>query len=946
MYGRASELARLEELIATARAGRSGVLVLRGDPGIGKSALLDHAAASAGDLRVLRTSGIESESELPYAGLHLLLRPALDRLDALAEPQRNALAAAFGLGPAQGGGDRFLVGLAVLSLLPELSEDGGVVCLVDDAQWLDQASTEALLFAARRLDAEGVALVIAARDGAATFAAPGLPELALAGLSPEAADALLDAQFDAHFDTPRRDARVGAAGGQGLAPSVRSRVLREAAGNPLALAELPAALAREPAAAATPAGTLPLTDRLQVAFHGQVRRLPAGTQALLLLVAAADGADLDVVLRAASQLGTGLDDAGEAESAGLIRIDERAVRFRHPLVRAAVYQSAPLSERLGAHKALADAFVEPADRDRRAWHLAMASTGHDEQVAAELEASAARAAERGGHADAATAFERAARLSPDASARACRLRQAAEAAYQTGDFPRAITLAERAGAGAGSADRSLDHEAAAWLVLIRANAHFWTGALRQAHQVLLEGAEAVHRHDPGEAAWMLMQAVHVAWFTGDPTLSETAAARLDAVRLPADHLLRPLLPLMTMHARLANDREAGPSPEMTEAALRAGQADPRAAVMLGGAAWIAGRDDLAHDIFAGFVDEARAQGRIGWLAAGLGSLGEAQLFLGRHRDAATNLEEALRVGADTGQAHVVSHFRGVLAYLAALDGDEARCRDLTNAVLVESVGGGSSPGPSWAHWALSASDLAAGRTEEALTRLEALSRGPARHQIPAIRGTVDQVEAAVRLGQPERAAEPLARLEEWASWARQGWIDAAVCRCHALLAPDAEAEGHFVRAVELHELHDTAGHPFDEARTRLLYGEWLRRARRRVDARAQLGTALETFERLNAEPWEQRARAELRATGASVPTATSGASSGASSGVPDVLAGLTPQELQIVRMAAEGLSNRDIGTRLFLSPRTVGYHLYKAYPKLGISSRTQLAALVLGESAS
>ena len=930
LYGRASELARIEELIATARAGRSGVLVLRGDPGIGKSALLDHAAASAGDLRVMRTSGIESESELPYAGLHLLLRPALGRLDALAEPQRNALAAAFGLGPAKGGGDRFLVGLAVLSLLSELSEDGGVLCLVDDAQWLDQASTEALLFAARRLDAEGVALVIAARDGAATFAAPGLPELALAGLAPEAADALLDA----HLDAP-----VGA-GEQGLAPSVRSRVLREAAGNPLALAELPAALAREPAAAATPAGTLPLTDRLQVAFHGQVRRLPPGTQALLLLVAAADSADLDVVLRAASQLGTGLDDAGEAESAGLIRIDERAVRFRHPLVRAAVYQSAPLSERLGAHKALADAFVEPADRDRRAWHLAMASTGHDEQVAAELEASAARAAERGGHADAATAFERAARLSPDASGRARRLRQAAEAAYQTGDFPRAITLAERAGADA--ADRSLDHEAAAWLVLIRANAHFWTGALRQAHQVLLEGAEAVHRHDPGEAAWMLMQAVHVAWFTGDRTLSETAAARLDAVRLPADHLLRPLLPLLTMHARLANDREAGPSPELTEAAMRAGQADPRAAVMLGGAAWITGRDELAHDIFAGFVDEARAQGRIGWLAAGLGSLGEAQLFLGRHRDATTNLEEALRVGADTGQAHVVSHFRGVLAYLAALAGDEARCRELANAVLVESVGGGSSPGPSWAHWALSAVDLAAGRTEEALTRLEALSRGPAGHQIPATRGAVDQVEAAVRLGQPERAAEPLARLEGWASWARQDWIDAAVCRCRALLAPDAEAERHFVRALELHELHDTAGHPLDEARTRLLYGEWLRRARRRVDARAQLGAALETFERLNAEPWEQRARAELRATGATVPAAASGTASG----VPDVLAGLTPQELQIVRMAAEGLSNRDIGTRLFLSPRTVGYHLYKAYPKLGISSRTQLAALVLGESAS
>ncbi|MET9022575.1 LuxR family transcriptional regulator [Actinopolymorpha sp. NPDC004070] len=933
LYGRASEQERLAALVKGASAGRSGVLVLRGEPGIGKTALLDDVAerARAAGLRVLRGAGIEAEATLPYAGLHLLLHPALDRIGALAPPQASALAAAFGLSEAPAGGDRFLVGLGVLSLLSEVAEDGGAVCLVDDAQWLDQASADALSFAARRLDAEGVALVVAARDAADAFPPAGVAELRLEGLDSDAANALLDAH-------PVKER---------LTTQVRARVLAEAYGNPLALAELPAALAAAPPGEAIRPGALPLTERLRVAFDGQVRRLPPRTQLALLVAAAEEAGHLDVVLRAAGELGAGLEDLADAESAGLVVADAGTVRFRHQLVRAAVYEGAPLGLRLKAHRALAAAFGEPADRDRRAWHLALASTGPDEQVAAELEATATRAAERGGDAAAATAYERAARSSTTAHDRARRMLLAAEAAAQSGDFARALALADRVPNTPADQDaehgqdggRSTEH---ARLALVRANTHFWAGAFPAAHRVLLDGAAAVAPHDQPLAAWLVMQAMYVAWFTGDRDLSRSTADRLRDVRLPAGHPHRAILPLMILLARLASgaedpagERDDGPRPAIVAEALgRFGTGDPGTTVMIGGSAWILAQDDLAYDVFASSVDQVRAQGRIGWLAGALGSLGEAELFLGRHRDAAARLDEAMRIGADTGQAHAVSHFGGVRAYLAAVRGDEAHLRELVDAVRAATAGD-SSPGPSWTRWALATYDLATGRTEASLTRLETLARGPARHQIPATRSAPDLVEAAVRLAAPERAAEPLARLTEWASWVRQPWVDALVRRCRALVASDDEAEANFAAALELHE---SSAKQWEAARTRLLYGEWLRRAHRPADARAQLAAALTAFEHLAADPWAARARAELRAAGApTVPTGPSGPQAGQD---PDLLATLTPQELQIVRLAAEGSSNRDIAARLFLSPRTVGYHLYKAYPKLGVTSRTQLAAIV------
>ncbi|WP_280269203.1 ATP-binding protein, partial [Nocardia wallacei] len=479
LRGRGQEQAAVEALLDAARRGASGALVLRGEPGIGKTALLEYASAAARELRVLRGTGIEVEAELPFAGLQLLLRPALADLGALAEPQRAALASALGLA-AGSGSEPMLIGLAVLSLLTEYAGETGALLLVDDAQWLDRASRDALLFAARRLGAEGVAVVFAVREGEGTFPVAGLPELRLEGLSPEASAALLD-EHD-------------------LTPALRYRLLAEAQGNPLALRELPVALAAEPSADFR-AGALPLTDRLRLAFYGRVGRLPERTQRLLTIVAADETGELDVLIRAAAALNAGLDDLTPAEAAGLLRRDENieaTVAFRHPLIRAVVLQRAPLAQRLAVHRALAEALDAPEHADRRAWHLAAAATGPDENVAAALEDTAARARERGGHEAAAAAYERAARLSDGTEARVRREAAGAESALEAGDLPRAGVLAQRA------ASRDIGEDLRARLSQVQALSKFWHGDFPAAHLLLIEAA--ARDIEVERAAGMLLQA--------------------------------------------------------------------------------------------------------------------------------------------------------------------------------------------------------------------------------------------------------------------------------------------------------------------------------------------------------------------------------------------------------------------------------------------------------
>ncbi|MFF5205087.1 helix-turn-helix transcriptional regulator [Streptosporangium sp. NPDC000396] len=883
LHGRVAEQVVIDRLLSDSRAGRSGALLIRGEPGIGKTALLDYAATAAEDIRVIRGTGVESEAELPFAGLHLLLRPVFDRIAALPEQQERALRAAFGLASVEAG-DRLLVGLAVLSLVSELAEDGPLLVLVDDAQWLDRASIDALLFVARRLDAEGVALILAARE---PFTAQGVAELPVKGLDATAAAALL---------------------GTGINPVVRYRVLAEAQGNPLALIELPRA-------APVDGTALPLTSRVQDAFLSQVRRLPEATQGLLAVAAAEDTGDLRVVLRAAARFGDFLEDLHPAESADLVRVSAGTMTFRHPLVRAAIYQGTPPSLRLAVHQALADSLDGPDEADRRAWHLAMAATGPDEEVAAELERTAARASSRSGYAAAATAYERAARLSTRPETRARRLTLAAETAVWAGELDRAGALAEQGGgqlamAAGEDTGQAGDPTLRARLTHIRATSDFLRGSPRTAHEALIDGAAMT---DGARAARMLINALHTAWYIGTPELDRVAAL-LDALPLPDGDPMVPIVGFIT--AVLSRQDAPPPLAAAIDEARRAGADSPRDLVQACGIGLAAGQDEEVYETARSLVAEARTLGNIGVLPTLLFFLAETELFRGRHRDALTTATEGLRIARDTGQRQWVSQMTSFLAYLAAVEGDDERCRALADESLADDP-----VGDRWATWALGMLDLGHGRVEAALSRLESMAGS---HQVSGTRCVPDLVEAAVRLGAPERAAEAFARYRTWAGYTRQPWAEALVLRCRALLE---ESEEHFTAALKLD------GRPFERARTELLYGEWLRRTRRKADARTQLRAALETFERLTATPWADRARAELNATGSAAPTAPA----------PGVLARLTPQELQIVRLAAQGLSNRDIAAQLFLSPRTVGYHLYKAYPKLGVASRGELGTIPLSD---
>ncbi|WP_433245247.1 ATP-binding protein [Streptosporangium sp. CA-135522] len=896
LYGRDAERAVIRGLLTDARDGGSGVLVVRGEPGIGKTALLESFAIQD-DMQVLRGVGIESEAELPFGGLHLLLRPALSsHLHTLPDPQRQALEGAFGLAlgvPA----DRMLVGLAVLTLLSELTEDAPVLCLIDDAQWLDRPSAEALLFAARRLGSEGVVMIFAVRDGEAPFPTPGLAELRLEGLSAEAAAALVD----------ERDRE--------LTPEVRRRILAGAGGNPLALIELPAALA---VPAQGPA--LPLTNRLQLAFHTQAERLPSTSRTLLLVAAADDTGDLAVLLRAAGPLGAGVEDLPATEKAGLLRVDGRQVTFRHPLVRAAAYQGAPLDQRLRVHRALADALTDAEQADRRAWHLASAATGPDAAVAAELERTASLAAVRKGYAAAAAAYERAAQLAAEPQVRTRLLTLAAETALEAGSLARAQALAERV----------TDPTARRDLVRVRATAAAGQGFLHQAHTWQLEEAARLAETDPGRAVEMMMDALHTTWFAGRYELATVTEAQLQAISLPAGDPAWSVLQLQRWLTALALGRSTERLPYLPKvfehaAALRAH--DARDVLMICGIGLMGGLDTQAERLAAGIAARARAEGKVGVLPSALYYAAISQTFLGRYRDAMTTATEALDIAEDTGQGHWVSHAHGVMAYLTAIEGDEDRCRDLADRAMSDPGGGAQPAGLHRARWALGLLELGYGRAQGALDHLAILYGGPARHQLPAERSLPDLIEAAVRLGELDLAEQALSRLAELAQRVPEPPIEALLHRCRALLDPGEDA---FALALALHEKDSRS---FEHARTRLLYGEWLRRTRRKSEARTQLTAALETFDRLNAIPWADRAHAELEATGAAI-TSRRG---------PGVLALLTPQELQIVRLAAQGLSNRDIAAQLFLSPRTVGHHLYRSYPKLGVGSRQELAAIVAAD---
>ncbi|WP_171164845.1 helix-turn-helix transcriptional regulator [Streptomyces sp. I05A-00742] len=911
LHGRTTEIAALDRLLSDAREGRSGAVVLRGEAGIGKSVLLDHAARTAGEagMRVLRGLGVEAEGELPFAGLHMMLSGVLDRVDRLPDTQAAALRSALGMAPAAVGGDRFLVGLAVLTLLDGLAEEQPLLCLVDDAHWLDRESADALLFAARRLGAEPIAVVIAAREeNAPAFPTPGIPELRLTGLDAAAAASLLDE----HAPSLPRHAR--------------DVILKEAAGNPLALRELPTAQ-REEQRYASPYGVaaLPTHSRLLRTFTGVVTALPGRTRSLLLVAAAAGGADLSVVLAAAERFGADLDDLEPAERARLLRLSDGRLVFRHPLVRTAVYQDGTASRRLAVHRALADVLADRPDQaDQRAWHLAAAGTGPDPEAARLLEESAERARSRGSSSAVAAAYERAAALTADPAGRGRRLTAAARAAADAGQLCRAEELA--AGAVALS-DGVADPAALAAAVRVRAEVTDEQDRSRDAHAMLAATALDLVGRAPELADTLLFQAAQAAWHAGDQEALDRTAARAAELELPGAARIAALARLAAGQHRTG---PGGPADAADAVRQLIGTADGspediREDVRLGW--WHMFNGDLAaaRELASSLERRCRETGAIGVLALVQMLLARTQLLLGLHREALATATDGMRVADDTGQSRVRVHLATVLAHLAAVRGDDEGCRELTAEALARGV----APGTVHAAGALSVLDLGLGRTEAAFDRLTAVTAGPDRQGV--IGSLPDLVEAAVRLDRPDGARSAFAWYERHtAAYRRRPWAEALTERCRALLADDARAGEHFARSLRLH--HEGGGSTFDRARTELLYGEHLRRLRQTSDARLRLRSALETFERLGAVPWAERARTELRATGESV--VTSGAAAGP-------LDRLTPQEFQVARLAAQGLSNRDIGARLFISPRTAGYHLSNVYPKLGITSRTELARLMI-----
>ncbi|MBM7787638.1 ATP-binding protein [Tenggerimyces flavus] len=901
LRGRASEQATIDRLLDAAPDGGSGALVVRGEPGIGKSALLAYARERSPELRVLHASGIESETAVPFAGLHQLLRPARDRLAALPGPQRRALEGAFGLG--EPSGDRFMLGAAVLSLLSDLAEDAPVLCLIDDAHWLDRATVDALLFAARRLDREGVVMLFATRDYGAVLEAPGIAELRLDGLEPSAAADLLD------------DA------GESMPPAVRDHLVAATEGNPLALLELPRLISAE----GVRAGPIRLTNRVVDAFHHQVRALPENSQRLLLVAAADDTGDLTVVLRAAAELGLGLTELQPAEASGLVLVEADGLAFRHPLVRAAVYHGATLAERTAAHGALAASAEANGDEDRGAWHLAIAATTPDETVAAKLERAGTRQAARNGQAAAATGFERAAQLSPDGTDAVRRMALACEAAVASGQLEWARGRAHRA------LPQARDNAVRARLLDVLARAELSVGTLDRAHDLLVEAAGLVGEAEPDRAFWMLVAAAHAGW--AGPTNEDQIAGPLDQVDDLAFAPDEPLLAvswLIRWATAVSLGRSTNRYPPLAEVLPRARKAaagaGANALVEVASFAFIAGRDEVSNEVALELVGRARAEGMLFALPVALGQLALTHVLRGRHREALVTGGEAVRIGRDLGQPMWVRYASGALAYVAAIEGSAEACvRYAADAEVAADAPDGAATGTEWARTALGLLDLGAGRVAEAYDRLLSVRSGPIRHQSAVVRCVPDLVEAAVRLGRAAEVAEAFDAYAHWAQVVDQPWAAALVARCRALLDAGS-AERHFEEALALHATDDR---PFERGRTSLLYGEFLRRRLQRGEARVHLGTALQLFESLGAAPWAERARMELDASGASV----------ARTSVPDTFASLTPQELQITQLAAQGLTNRDIAAQLFLSPRTVAYHLYKAYPKLGIASRAELAEL-------
>jgi DNA-binding CsgD family transcriptional regulator len=911
LHGRASESARLEALLSDAAAGRSAVLVLRGETGIGKSALLDHVEARAAVFRVVRAVGIESELEFAYGGLHQLCASFLDELNRLPDPQRDALETAFGLAAGETP-DRFLVGLAVLNLLAELAEDRPLVCLVDDAQWLDSVSVQTLAFVARRLLAERVALVIAVREPSDDLGLAGLPNLAVTGLSPTDAGVLLDSVVKSPIDA-----------------RVRERLIAETHGNPLALLELPRAwTAAEPVPGFAPSDAAPVADRIEAGFLRRLRDLPAEARRLLLTAAAEPLGDATILWRAAASLGLSAAAGAAAEEAGLIEFGAR-VRFRHPLVRAAAYRIASVDERRQVHRALADATDAALDPDRCAWHRAHATTSLDESIAEDLERSAGRARARGGFAAASALLERAARLTPEPERRAERELAAARMKRDAGALDAALGLLAAVEAGPPDASRTAGVEH------LRGQISFDRRREAEAVPQLLSAARNLEALDPSLAREAYLDALMAAiWASGpkaDDLEAQAAEAALAAPPAPVPPRAVDLV-LDALAVRLTEGYVAA-VPLLTRALEILGDLDNHAegvgrVLGLGGnrISSIIATDiwdfEAARSLAARQVRLARDAGALVQLQFALNLLASGDMLAGDFDSAATLIEEDRSVGEATGNAAVA--YAALL--LAAYQGREGVAAGLIARAREEAGKRGEGRIVTFADWASSVLHNGLGQHDIAS---DAARRVVERdvvggYQVLAIS---ELAEAASRTGDEELLHEALERLSGRVSVTRTDAALGIEARVQSLAAAGSTAADHHERSID----HlDRAGLRLEVARGRLLYGEWLRREGHRVAAREQLRTAHEELTAMGLEAFAERARRELVATGERVRKRRD-----------ETRGQLTAQEFQIARLVRDGLSNPEIGARLFLSPRTVEWHLRKVFAKLGISSRKQLRGAVL-----
>jgi DNA-binding CsgD family transcriptional regulator len=900
LVGRQRERAVLDRLLDTVRGGHGAVLVVHGDPGVGKTALIEYAVESGEDFRVVRAAGVEGEMELDYAALQQLCSPLLELIERLPDPQRDALGVAFGLSTGQAPSP-FLVGLAVLGLLSEAAEQQPLLCVVDDAQWLDGASARALAFVARRLLAEKSALAFAARDvgsGLTRF-----PQLRVEPLGRRDARALLESVLAARLDE-----------------SVLERIIVETGGNPLALLELPRGLT--PAQLAGGFGlpaALPLSAGIEQSFTRRLARLPRDARRLLLLAAADPVGDPALLWRAAQQLGIPETAVHAVESEGLLALDG-AVAFRHPLVRSAVYGAAEPSERREAHGALADATDPQLDPDRRAWHRAQAASVPDEEVATELERSAARAQARGGYAAAAAFLERAATLTPAAGRRAQRVLVAAQTKFRAGALDDALRLLSSTEVGA------LDELDRARAELLRAQIAFVSTHGSDAPTMLLRAARRLTPLSPALACETYLEALSAALFAG--RLAAPGASALDVARAakaaPPPPVLGGLELLLDGLATYFCDGYEAAVP-----VLRRSEKESDGGNMLVSEElrwkWLAAIssvhlwDDARWEAISDrHVRIAREAGALGELPLALSQRVYAHLFAGELTTAVSLVDEIQAATEATGSNLAPYGAVG----LVALRGREPEAVSLIDESRKDVTLRGEGIGLSILDWAEAVLYNGLGRYEQA--RAAALRVAEHPHDLSTSNwGMAELIEAAVRAGTPELAASARSRLAVMAKVSGTDWALGIAARSEALFAEDQGAEELYAEAVDRLGRSRMA---VDLARAHLLYGEWLRRQRRRIDARKQLRIAHDLFSDFGIEAFAERARVELEATGEHARRRTV-----------DTLVHLTPQEAQISRLVAQGKTNREIAAQLFISPSTVEYHLRKTFWKLGVKSRTQLA---------